>query len=501
MPTQELSRRDPVIARLRLRGDGFPELLRRRRHGRELFGRQLNGARIDLEAEIPTITLLVDDVGEPPELDVDELVGEVVAAAAAAPDALWELLVLAPDRRQILAQVEVPPLGWSTVETGAPASARSPAVAPVVATERSLANGLVTLTVDDDGTVRLAGGGSELVGVGRLVDGGEFGDSYNYGPPADDLLVEAPLAVSIEAMAAGPLLGSLVVRRRYEWPVGVEPSGVGRTAATVTDRCRDDVRDAGRRAVRPRPRRVRQPVARPSNPLARAAAPCRNDVSRRGPVRRRRARPDDGGRARRGAAADLSGAGLRPRGWRLAVVRSPDRIRAGRRRARIGHHGPPLVRAHQPQCEPVPRGPGRARGAGPRRATDRAVDVRVRDDAPRRRLVGGRRPGGGGALSASRCSPSAARPAIWSRHRVRSRVSRSRETASSSAPSAARATGWSCGSSPSTRPRPRRSSAVVSGRRGVSTCSVARARPLPVEAGSVLRLPLGAWEIATVRLR
>ena len=157
MPTQELSRRDPVIARLRLRGDGFPELLRRRRHGRELFGRQLNGARIDAEAEIPTITLLVDDVGEPPELDVDELVGEVVAAAAAAPDTLWELVVLAPDRRQILAQVEVPPLGWSTVETGAPASALESRCRPVVATERSLANGLVTLTVDDDGTVRLAG--------------------------------------------------------------------------------------------------------------------------------------------------------------------------------------------------------------------------------------------------------------------------------------------------------------------------------------------------------
>ena len=233
VPTQELSRRDPVIARLRLRGDGFPELLRRRRHGRELFGRQLNGARIDPDGEIPTITLLVDDVGEPPELDVDELVAEVVAAAAAAPEALWELVVLAPDRRQILAQVEVPPLGWSTVETGTPAITSDAGTAPVVATERSLANGLVRLTVDDDGTVRLVGGGSELAGVGRLVDGGEFGDSYNYGPPADDLLVETPLAVSIDAIAAGPLLGSLVVRRRYEWPVGVEASGVGRTEATV----------------------------------------------------------------------------------------------------------------------------------------------------------------------------------------------------------------------------------------------------------------------------
>ncbi|HEV7605589.1 MAG TPA: hypothetical protein VGO15_11510, partial [Candidatus Limnocylindrales bacterium] len=68
--TQELSRRDPVIARIRVRGEQIPELLRRRRHGRELFGRQLNGSRVDLDGELPTITLLVDDIGEPPELDV-----------------------------------------------------------------------------------------------------------------------------------------------------------------------------------------------------------------------------------------------------------------------------------------------------------------------------------------------------------------------------------------------------------------------------------------------
>ena len=137
--TQEISRRDPVIARLRLRGDGFPELLRRRRHGRELFGRQLNGARIDPDAEIPTITLLVDDVGEPPELDVDELVDEVCVAAAAAPEALWELVVLAPDRRQILVQVEVPPLGWATVETGVAG------LAPAAATGAGRRDGPLTL--------------------------------------------------------------------------------------------------------------------------------------------------------------------------------------------------------------------------------------------------------------------------------------------------------------------------------------------------------------------
>ena len=77
----------------------------------------------------------------------------------------------------------------------------------------------------------------------------------------------------------------------------------------------------------------------------------------------------------------------------------------------------------------------------------------------------------------------------------------SRARASSSAPSAAAASGLSCEWSPSTRRQPRRlvrgsfreAHAVdLLGREGAS---------LPVEDESVLRLPLGPWEIATVRLR
>ena len=45
-------------------------------------------------------------------------------------EALWELVVLAPDRRQILVQVEVPPLGWATVETGVVGRAPAASVAP-----------------------------------------------------------------------------------------------------------------------------------------------------------------------------------------------------------------------------------------------------------------------------------------------------------------------------------------------------------------------------------
>ncbi|MEA2608943.1 MAG: 2-O-(6-phospho-alpha-D-mannosyl)-D-glycerate hydrolase, partial [Chloroflexota bacterium] len=238
---QELARKEPVIARIRLRGDAVAELLRRRRHGRELFGRQLNGSRIEPDGEIPTVTLLVDDVGDPPELDVDALLDAVVTSTERAPATLWELVVLAPDRRQVVVQVAAPPLGWSTVAMGhlpaegaggTPVSAR-PDIAPVEATGSSLSNGLVEVTVDRDGTATLRGSGTELVGVGRLVDGGDFGDSYNYGPPVGDRLVEVPRNVSVARTAAGPLLGELVVRRRYDWPVGVESTGSARTDATV----------------------------------------------------------------------------------------------------------------------------------------------------------------------------------------------------------------------------------------------------------------------------
>ena len=243
LPTQELSRKESVVARLRLRGDQIPELLRRRRHGRELFGRQLNGSRIEPDREIPTITLLVDDVAEPPELDVDKLVNQVVAAADAAPGASWELVVLAPDHRQVLVRVPVPALGWATVDNEAPADDDDPAdshgftggsdVEDVVVTPRSLSNGVVHVLVDQDGTLRLRGNGSELVGVGRLVDGGDFGDSYNYAPPSNDRPVETPLTVAVEQGATGPLLGELIVGRHFELPMGVLPSGVARTEATV----------------------------------------------------------------------------------------------------------------------------------------------------------------------------------------------------------------------------------------------------------------------------
>ena len=233
LPAQELSRRDPAIATFRLRGDAIPELLRRRRHGRELLGKQLNGIRIDRHAASPTITLQVDDVADPPELDIDALVEAIEAAASEAPAALWEVQVVAPDRRLMLVRAPAPALGWSVLKQARGADATGPDVAPVTVTGRSLANGLVEISVEADGSLVARGGGTTLRGVGRLVDGGDYGDSYNYAPPRHDRLVETPTEVAVEMGHRGPLLGELVVRRWYDWPTEVLADGSARADTTI----------------------------------------------------------------------------------------------------------------------------------------------------------------------------------------------------------------------------------------------------------------------------
>jgi len=56
------------------------------------------------------------------------------------------------------------------------------------------ANGLVSVVVDPlNGTFSIDG----RPGFGRLVDGGDLGDSYNYSPPAVDSLVDRPDSVTV----------------------------------------------------------------------------------------------------------------------------------------------------------------------------------------------------------------------------------------------------------------------------------------------------------------
>jgi alpha-mannosidase len=108
---------------------------------------------------------------------------------------------------------EVPGFGWQAW-TG-----ESSATAPVTADERHLANGVLTVEIDpDDGTFAIDG----HAGLGRLVDGGDFGDSYNWCPPLNDTVVDTPTSVRTRVVEAGPVRGRVEIVRTYQLPTHVE---------------------------------------------------------------------------------------------------------------------------------------------------------------------------------------------------------------------------------------------------------------------------------------
>ncbi|MGH2418400.1 MAG: alpha-mannosidase, partial [Candidatus Limnocylindria bacterium] len=225
--TQELRRKEPILFDATIRGDEVDDLFRRF-HGREVFDHAWNGYRIDGR----TLTLEVDDDPDPAWLDVDGLRAEVTAAMRSAPAETWQVRIVARARRTLAASVPAPALGWTAARPVEDAGELANAVR-ASADGRSMTNGLLSVTVADDGTLRLeTSDGVAVEGVGRIVDGGDYGDSYNYAPPATDTVVETPASVAVQADLAGPVRGRLSVARTYPWPSGVAADGSGRTADT-----------------------------------------------------------------------------------------------------------------------------------------------------------------------------------------------------------------------------------------------------------------------------
>jgi mannosylglycerate hydrolase len=222
--TQELSRKEPILFDGELRGDQVDDLFRRF-HGREVFDHAWNGYRVDGR----TITLEVDSDPDPDWLDVDGLRADVVATMRSAPDATWRTRIVARPRRRLTASVPAPALGWTSVQA-VEGSERPANPVSVDGDGRTMTNGLLTVSVAGDGTLRLeTGDGVVGEGLGRIVDGGDFGDSYNYGPPATDRVVDAPASATVRTDLAGPVRGRLTVTRRFDWPSGVAEDGSARS--------------------------------------------------------------------------------------------------------------------------------------------------------------------------------------------------------------------------------------------------------------------------------
>ena len=103
----------------------------------------------------------------------------------------------------------MPGYGWAPVPKEA-GSERS-----VQVDGDTLSNGVVTLKVSHrDGTFALDG----VEGFGRVVDGGDIGDTYNWCPPDHDTLVEGPESVQAELREHGPLRATFAIDAMYRWP-------------------------------------------------------------------------------------------------------------------------------------------------------------------------------------------------------------------------------------------------------------------------------------------
>jgi mannosylglycerate hydrolase len=236
-PVQPTAYAPTVLSDERIDASQLERVLRRI-HRRELFGRLID--RYDLRPG--ELTFHVADVPHRKEFDLMILRAEVAALAAEHPGE-WSVKTLAEARTTVLAPVSVPASGLATVRVtadgrnGVPERAQANAA---TATDRGLSNGLVEVLIAQDGTLDITGAdGTVLQGVGRLVDGGDRGDSYNYGPPAQDVLVETPAAVKVELVENGPLRARIKVTRVYDWPAAIDAGERDRrggdTVATPVD--------------------------------------------------------------------------------------------------------------------------------------------------------------------------------------------------------------------------------------------------------------------------
>lgn len=197
-------------------------------HGRELFGQLINAWSF-------SETGLRFDVAEAPvgDFDLAEFTAELRERIDADPDGTreWRVEIVAAPRSRALVGIDVAGIGVAELD---PATATALGD-PVEVGPRSLANSRLRADVEADGTVRIeSADGTVLAGTLRLVDEGDRGDAYNYGPVAAGTAVTDPVSVEVEVLESGPVRGRLRVRRVVELPAGLEAGDRDRrTAATV----------------------------------------------------------------------------------------------------------------------------------------------------------------------------------------------------------------------------------------------------------------------------
>ncbi len=175
----------------------------------------IQGPKIENDAWIHGITVEEDEEGisitvtvgpdERPNVEITQVKRDIFTRMGARPDATIRIAMEQPPIRRIVARVaEVESYGWRSFEPVALSHPVATSTDPV-----TLDNGLVSVAINaDDGTFSLNG----LPGYGKLVDGGDLGDSYNYSPPGQDSFIDTPDGGHGEAGGEGTGAGQCVDR-------------------------------------------------------------------------------------------------------------------------------------------------------------------------------------------------------------------------------------------------------------------------------------------------
>jgi alpha-mannosidase len=198
----------------------------------------LQGPRISDDAWIHEVRVEDSDEGidvtisvgtdEKPGVPIAEAKQDVYTRLGARPDSVVRVSMDQPSTRRIAARTaEIPGYGWAPFEAADLAH-------PVEASKSDtvLSNGLVRVEIDpSDGTFSLDG----VAGYGRLVDGGDLGDSYNYSPPRQDSSVETPETVLVDITERGPVRAKARITATYAWPDHVDGGSQARVGEHRVD--------------------------------------------------------------------------------------------------------------------------------------------------------------------------------------------------------------------------------------------------------------------------
>jgi len=208
------------------------------------------GSQIDAHTWIQGVQVEEDETGieitiafgseERFDVPLASIKQDLYTRLGARPDSAVRIRIDQPPIRRVLARVsDVPGFGWRSCTP-------APLAHPVNVTAGEgggdgggagsveLGNGLVSVTIDrSSGTFAIDG----VAGFGKLVDGGDHGDSYNYSPPLRDRLVDAPDSVAVVVTDSGPVRACAEITAVYSWPEyvdGVTRARTGEKTVEVT---------------------------------------------------------------------------------------------------------------------------------------------------------------------------------------------------------------------------------------------------------------------------